>query len=136
MKKLSALLVAGLLTLGACGVASQASPSKVTVTEDEFSVKLSQASAPAGKVTFVLNNTGKIEHELVILKTDLPHDKIPARDNDPTKVQEPGAAGEIEDVAAGTSKEETFDLTPGNYVLLCNVETHYAAGMHIAFVVK
>jgi uncharacterized cupredoxin-like copper-binding protein len=25
---------------------------------------------------------------------------------------------------------------PGNYVLICNEESHYQAGMHLAFVVK
>jgi uncharacterized cupredoxin-like copper-binding protein len=138
MKKVLTVITLTMLVLGACAQAGTApsGPSKVTVSMDEWSVKLSQNSVPAGEVTFALKNNGKLSHELAILKTNLAHDKIPARANDATKVEEPGSIGEIEDVEAGTSKEATFTLTPGNYVLICNEQAHYQAGMHIAFVVR
>jgi uncharacterized cupredoxin-like copper-binding protein len=137
MKKLLPLLAAAMLLTSACAQAGAASgPTKVTVTMNEWGVTLSQASVPAGKVTFVLKNTGKLTHELVILKTELASDKIPMRPAEPKKVTEPGSVGEIEDVDAGQTKQDTFDLAPGNYVLMCNEEEHYQAGMHIAFKVK
>ncbi len=138
MKKVLPVLVATMLVLGACALTgnTQSGPAKVTVTMSEWSVKLSQSTVPAGHVTFALKNDGKLAHELAILKTDLAHDKIPVRVEDATKVQEIGIIGEIEDVDAGQSKEDAFDLAPGNYVLICNQESHYGAGMHLAFVVK
>lgn len=137
MKRLFTLITLAMLILSACAQGTaQSGPAKVTVTMEEWSVKLSQSTVPAGPVTFVLKNNGKLTHELAILKTDLAHDKIPLRPTDAKKVQEPGNVGEIEDVDAGTSKEATFDLTPGNYVLICNEEVHYQAGMHVSFVVK
>lgn len=136
MKRLAPLVAIALFILAACAQAGQAGPGKVTVTVDEWTVKPSQASVPAGQVTFAVKNTGKLTHEVAILRTDLAHDKIPVRDTDPTKVQEPGMIGMIEGVDAGQTKQALFDLTPGSYVLVCNEASHYQAGMHIAFVVR
>ena len=138
MKRLLRLAAIAMLVLSACAQTGSApsGPAKVTVTMSEWSVKLSQPSVLAGQVTFVLKNDGKITHELAILQTDLPYDKIPVRANDAKKVQEPGMVGEIEGVDAGNTKEATFDLKPGNYVLICNEEEHYKAGMYLAFVVN
>jgi uncharacterized cupredoxin-like copper-binding protein len=137
MKRFLPLAATAMLVLGACAQAgAQGGPATVTVSMSEWSVKMSQTSLPAGQVTFALKNEGKLTHELAILKTDLPHDKIPARLDDAAKVQEIGIIGEIEDVEAGLTKSDVFDLAPGNYVLICNEVSHYAAGMHLAFVVK
>ena len=138
MKKLLPFAAIAMLVLGACAQAGSAQngPAKVTVTMSEWSVKMTQTTLPAGQVTFTLKNEGKLTHELAILKTDLPHDKIPARVEDATKVQEIGIVGEVEDVEAGLKKTGVFDLVPGNYVLICNEVSHYQAGMHLAFVVK
>jgi uncharacterized cupredoxin-like copper-binding protein len=138
MKKFLPFAAIAMLVLGAWAQTgnAQGGPAKVTVTMTEWSVKMSQTTLPAGQVTFALKNDGKLTHELAILKTDLPHDKIPVRVEDATKVQEIGIIGEIEDVDAGLTKADVFDLVPGNYVLICNEVSHYQAGMHLAFVVK
>ena len=137
MKKFLPILAAAMLLASACGQAgAQSGLAKITVTMDEWNVKLSQPSVSAGQVTFALKNTGKLAHELAILKTDLAHDKIPVRPTDATKVQEPGMIGEIEGVDPGQTKEGIFDLTPGTYVIICNEKEHYQAGMHVAFTVK
>ena len=138
MKRLLLFTMIATLVLGACAQTGSApgGPAKVTVTMSEWSIKLSQTSVQAGQVTFAVKNDGKVTHEMAILKTDLSHDKIPVRAENAKKVQEPGIAGEIEDVDAGATKEATFDLKPGSYVLICNEEEHYQAGMHLAFVVK
>jgi uncharacterized cupredoxin-like copper-binding protein len=55
------------------------------------------------------------------------------------KVDE-GAAGELigrtETLSPGKTKTVTFDLVPGDYVLLCNLLGHYDAGMFTGFTVK
>jgi len=137
MKKIFSILVISMLALSACGQASaQPGPAKVTVTMTEWAVNLSQASIPAGKVTFVLKNTGTITHELIIAKTDVAQDKMSMQSEDPLKVDESASIGEIGDVDAGQTKEDIFDLAPGNYILMCNEQSHYMSGMHIAFTVK
>ena len=40
------------------------------------------------------------------------------------------SAGEIPDVEAGETKSEEFELTPGKYVIFCNLPGHYAGGMY------
>ncbi len=132
MRILATVTAAAALLLVACAQG----PTRVTVNMEEWAIKLSQASAPAGDVTFVLRNQGKEEHELVILKTDTPDEKLAFRPADPNRAEEPGAIGEIEDVSSGKFKEATFTLAPGRYVLICNEPGHYKAGMHVAFIVR
>jgi uncharacterized cupredoxin-like copper-binding protein len=49
---------------------------------------------------------------------------------------ENSAVGEVEDVAAGTSKKLTLNLKKGHYVLICNIPGHYKSGMHADFTVS
>lgn len=135
MKHAIATAIAAVLLISACG-GSAGGPSKVTLTLADFTIQASPASVPAGQTTFTAKNAGKIDHEFALIKTDLAHDKLPLRTNDPTKVQENVNVGEIEDIKPGASKDLTLDLKPGKYVLICNTEGHYASGMHIAFEVK
>ncbi len=132
MRRFIAVIVASVLLFAACGQAT----SSVTVTMDEWSIKPSQASVPAGPVTFIVTNAGKERHELAVLKTDIAPDKLSYRAADPKKAEEPGNVGEIEDIAAGTTKQATFDLKTGNHVLICNEPDHYKAGMRMAFTVR
>jgi uncharacterized cupredoxin-like copper-binding protein len=39
----------------------------------------------------------------------------------------------IDDMSTGQSGRTTVRLTPGTYVLFCNVTGHYAAGQHTTF---
>ncbi len=101
----------------------------------EYYIKLDRDSVPAGKVTFTVTNAGKMEHELIILKTDLAVDKLPAEKDDATRVDEDkvGNSGEVEEIGPGKTKTGDFDLTAGRYVLICNKAGHYLAGQRIAF---
>ena len=95
----------------------------------------------AGKVKITAPNVGKVEHELVLFKTN----------RDPGSFKVSGGrvneealehaadieeAGEIADVEPGEAKSETFKLTPGKYVMICNVSGHYTAGMYGSITVK
>ena len=42
-----------------------------------MTLTVSPATAPAGDVTFVVKNTGTIDHEAVVLKTNVPFNKTP-----------------------------------------------------------
>ena len=133
-------LVAGALAMAlaaaACGGGAKASTVRVVVQEWIFQPTV--ASVRAGTVTFEVVNEGKQDHELVILKTDLPDAALKMRASE-DKVNE-GASGknvgEAEDIEAGHTKTGTFDFTPGRYVLLCNIAGHYKSGMATSFDVK
>lgn len=158
---IGALLVIGAL-VAACsgtstsgGSAGAASPSAagattttVTVTLQEFAVLPDVATVPAGNVTFVAKNTGPDDvHEMVVVKTDLAADALPVDKDGKALEEAPGMTtiGEVEGVAVGGTKQVSLDLTPGKYVLICNVlqtepdgslESHYKVGMRSAFEVK
>ena len=121
-----------------------------TVNADlsEFNVTVSQfASAPAGDVTFVVKNSGGIDHEMIVLKTDTPFNKLPIADaGDPPapvktgadKVDEGTNVGETGDPNLKPGQTRTFTikhLAAGRYVLLCNLAKHYGLGMRAAFTV-
>jgi uncharacterized cupredoxin-like copper-binding protein len=107
---------------------------QVRVTEADMSLKLDRAAVPAGKVTFVVINSDKVKHEAVLLKTDQAPNALVML-SDENKVDEEASAenvGEVE-VEAGATGTVTMDLTPGKYVLICNMDEHYKAGMYSAF---
>jgi len=93
----------------------------------------STATVKAGDVTFVLQNVGTIEHELVVLKTDTPFDQLAIDGED--RVDEADSVGEVAETAAGVTDSVVLNLTPGNYVLVCNIGGHYRLGMRIALTV-
>ena len=133
---LGGILIVTLLTSG-CGTQGSVALQEgvVTATLTEFTIQLDRPSIAAGKVTFRVKNAGKMEHELIVLKTDVAQDKIPVDPANKAKVDETSSVGEVADVPAGEIKSAVIELTPGKYVLICNKPGHYAAGQHIAFLV-
>lgn len=121
--------------LAACGNDDGATPPakaeqgnsalKVGMSEMKFTPSALEVAAGPVKVTAV--NDGKVEHELVIIKTNRAPDAMPIKDDE---VDETGAIGEIPDVPAGVTKSETFDMKPGRYVILCALPGHYEGGMY------
>lgn len=105
----------------------------VNVSLKEFVVKPAPASITAGKVTFKVKNTGKIDHELVVLKTDTAPGKLTVKKN---QAVETGKVGEVGPVKPGKSGSLTKTLAKGKYVLLCNLPAHYQAKQYVGFVVK
>lgn len=136
MRKLTlalAVLVFAALGAGtAFGVsgAATATTVKVKVKLVEFKILPAVKSAKTGKVTFVVTNAGKINHEFVVIKTSIAAGKLPVQDNE---ASEKGAVGKIGDLAAGKTKRVTLTLKPGKYVFICNLPGHYKAGQYAAF---
>jgi uncharacterized cupredoxin-like copper-binding protein len=144
MRRLStlaaALCIAVVLTTacggGGAGTAASgvAGDGTILTTEKDFGIALEEASTPAGSVTFDITNDGPSTHELVVFKTDLAEGALPV---DGSTVTEEGLdlVDEVEDVAPGVDTSLTVDLEPGSYVVICNIEGHYGAGMHAALTV-
>jgi uncharacterized cupredoxin-like copper-binding protein len=113
-----------------------------------MSLTLSPSSVPAGDVTFVVKNNGKIVHEAVVLKINVPYDKIPI-DNagDPPAPVKTGANKVSEDTNVGETGDPNLEpggtrtftikhMTAGNYAVVCNLANHYAMGMRAPLEVK
>lgn len=124
----------------ACGGGS---PQEVEVRLKEWSVSASVGELKAGKTTFVATNEGTGAHELLVIKEDLPPDELPLADVgvDEKRVN---VRGVIDEVAPGGTQRLTLDLSPGKYVLLCNVvdlsagataASHYRNGMATSLLV-
>jgi uncharacterized cupredoxin-like copper-binding protein len=137
---MAALVLAALAV--ACGGGAKTT---VSVTVQEFSVIPAQDSAPAGTVTFDVENKGPNDtHEFVVIKTDLAPDALPTDENGAVLEEGEGmeVIDEIEDIAVGDTPSLTVDLEAGSYVLICNIydeeeqEAHYQEGMRTAFTVE
>jgi uncharacterized cupredoxin-like copper-binding protein len=107
----------------------------VGVTEVDYSITVDEESAPAGDVTFNIQNDAGQIHEFVVFKTDLAPDALPL--NEDGDVDEEGTGvthiDEVEDIAGGSSQDLTVNLDAGSYVLICNLPGHYKLGMHTGF---
>ena len=129
-----ALLTLAAVALAACQAAPQADVSNAGVVVElrDYSVKPNVPSVTAGKTKIGVRNAASMTHELVVLKTDVSADKLPV-DGAVAKAKEEGKVGFTDVMGAGQVRALTLDLSPGNYVLLCNVAGHYQLGMHVAF---
>jgi len=143
MRRFLTFTTAAILALAAGGV--NASPAAaettattathVSVTLKEMSVQLNVATIPAGPVIFDITNTGAVEHEVVILKTDIAEGSLPDNEEEVGKAAEVGHVDEIDPVLPGATVTLSVTLGPGNYLIICNKPGHHAAGMHAALTV-
>ena len=140
-------IIAVIFIAAACGAAASptpAPPTAVAVTLQEWAVIPDTTTIKAGEVTFNATNAGPDDpHELVVIKTDLGLLSLPTGADG--KVDEQGAGltviGEIAEFAVGAKASGTLTLTPGKYLLICNVldaegDAHYGKGMTIAVTVE
>lgn len=109
---LSAVIVFGAESEPAKGAAASSAALTIHVQEKEFKILLpALKSIPAGKVTFVVTNLGKIQHDLSISGPKVTGPKKTALIN-----------------AGGTAKL-VVTLGKGTYTLYCSVPGHRQLGM-------
>jgi uncharacterized cupredoxin-like copper-binding protein len=122
----------------ACTTPEAGTGTPIAIGEKDFAITADPSSAKKGSTTFNVDNAGPSTHEFVVFATDLAPDALPLADDG--NVDEEGAGvthiDEIEDIGSGCQASLTVDLDPGNYVLICNLPGHYAAGMHVEYKVK
>lgn len=97
----------------------------------DHSITADRSSVPAGHLVFAIHNAGSIVHELVVVRTDLAGNEL-AYDGAALQATVTDRVAEREAIVAGATKRLSVDLTPGRYVLICNIPGHYAAGMRVA----
>jgi hypothetical protein len=128
--------------------------SKVGVDLAEYQVLASPPEAKAGSVKITAKNIGTIQHEMIVVRApsaealpkvteaggeravgDVDEEVIPASE----------AVGEIPEFKAGKQVAKSFQLSPGTYVLFCNIDvenpdgtvtSHYQEGMHTTINVR
>jgi uncharacterized cupredoxin-like copper-binding protein len=102
-----------------------------------MTLTLDQSTIKAGETIFRVHNDAVAEeHEMVLVKLKSPDQKIDvvAGKNriDEKKLK---SMGEVSDLKPGADGQLKAKLTPGSYVLLCNIKGHYQAGMHAGLTV-
>ena len=112
--------------------APAALPSRIGVGLKEFSVNPTAPAAKAGKVTFAVQNNGRVTHEFVVLRTN----KRAADLLSGSRASEAGNVGETGDLKPGAGKTFSINLKAGHYALICNLPGHYSAGQHTDFTVR
>jgi uncharacterized cupredoxin-like copper-binding protein len=131
------------ILLAACG-GGGSKATDVSVTLKEWSVTPSIDDITEGKVKIKVTNEGTIPHEFVIVKSDLSPEGLPVENGNVTEAQV-NIIDEIEPFAAGTTQSLELNLTPGKYLLICNiteqvpgqkVTSHYQNGMVAFFQVE
>ena len=132
MRVVAALIAFATLAAVMTTAASSRSTPSVGVTLKEMTIAVSTQSVAPGKVTFVIQNRGTIEHEFVVLRgvTSLPVKGFKAVE------PEANAVDEVEGIEPGKTGRLTVTLTKGKYLLLCNQPGHYQLGMYTTLVVR
>lgn len=132
----AALVVALLATavvIGASTGHARSAAATVTVRLDEWKVIPSVASVRTGKVTFVARNVGQLDHNLVVLRTNLAPRRLPTVG---ARAKEVGRVGKTPVFSPGQTRRLALTLKAGMYVLICNVPGHYKVGMFVGFRVR
>lgn len=121
------VLILAAFVLTACGGSKGPAETVVNVKLTEYMIQMDKTSIPAGKVKFVIQNAGSLEHEVVL---------EPGNAND-EPYDANGVESEAENIAPGTSAtlEWTLD-TPGDYQLGCHTPGHFEQGMFTEFTVN
>jgi len=101
------------------------------MTGGMMSIRVDKPTVKAGTVTFEVTNWSRsVLHEMLVISVDsptapLPYDYPQARvPEDQVKV-----LGEAADLQPNATKTFEVTLSPGSYLLICNIPGHYAAGM-------
>lgn len=98
---------------------------------------LSASEVKAGKVKFeITNSSTDMEHEFLFFKTDMAPEQLPMM-GDGARIDEGKLQGfqEFGDINEGVTKTWEIELTPGKYILFCNEEGHFKAGMYATLTV-
>lgn len=108
----------------------------VNGTQKEWAISLDAYSHNAGSITFDLTNAGTIAHEFLVVRTDLTSTELLANVDATTKRIDEAlldVVNEQPEYEPGVPGTVTVDLAPGHYVVMCNIEGHYKAGMYADF---
>lgn len=128
-----------------------ASPADVATASARIALDASEyqfsplAPVKAGKVAFDGRNTGQVNHEIAVVKAtgygSLPKNEFGTVEE--SKLPPGLLLGRTTRFAPGQTCAAVYDLTPGSYVLLCNIEfrgatvsSHAGKGMTYDFIVS
>ncbi len=114
--------------------AEETAGKSVEIKMGEYFFDPKNVTVSAGDVKITAPNTGKVLHELVLLKTnkDPGSFEVSGGEVDEKALEDSGIEipGEIADVEPGKTKSATLKLAAAKYAMICNVPGHYEQGMY------
>jgi uncharacterized cupredoxin-like copper-binding protein len=102
-----------------------------------MSIRADQSTVKAGTITFDVTNWSRsVIHEMLVVVVDSANAPLPYDYSKQIVVEaQVKSLGETGELQPNQFKSIDLNLAPGNYLLLCNVPGHYAAGMEIPLTV-
>ncbi|MGH2672425.1 MAG: hypothetical protein ACRDHC_05565 [Actinomycetota bacterium] len=124
-------VIAVLLMLPGCSSPPAPTGPTLRVRMKDFKIEPALPSLEEGRFTLSVWNDGPTTHEFVVVRSARPADELPIG-ADGIRVDEDAVipVDELEEIGAKTRGDLSVSLSPGRYVLFCNLEGHYLAGMH------
>lgn len=102
-------------------------------TVKEWEIAISASKHVAGSITFNLANEGSIPHEFLVVRSDKPAaDLLELVSAETNRLDEEllDVIGEQPEWEPGAPGSVTLDLSPGTYVVMCNIAGHFKNGMY------
>ena len=125
-----------LALLAACGSGGPTPSASVPIHLRNFHIAIAKQVHP-GFTRLAIWSAGPTMHELNIARTDFPAKDLPLSDDGTVDDLDPHAGfthlAEAEGIDIGQRAHLDVHLTPGHYVLYCNMPGHYQAGMYTDF---
>ena len=90
----------------------------------------------SGDLRFELSNVDGVRHSFAVLQTDRDGADLPLTNGRVDPEAAGALAGTVETVLPGGEGGRTFTLSPGRYVLYCDIAGHYEGGMYYTLVVE
>jgi uncharacterized cupredoxin-like copper-binding protein len=126
---------------GAAAIGNGPGSAVVRISERDFHLAASARTIRAGVVDLSVHNQGPDDHELLVVR-DRSNAPLPIRRDGVTVDEErlTATGAEVglglEPGAPGSVRVLRLRLTPGRYVLFCNMAGHYLSGMRIELLVR
>lgn len=119
------LLVLALVT--ACAPTSAGARS-LPVTLHDDGIALGDIQVPSGRIALEIRNEGELVHEVEVFAGATEGRILPVRSSvaDTTGMT---LVDEVEDILVESNASLVVDLTPGTYLVMCNLPEHYQTGM-------
>jgi len=120
---------------GRHGISIPAHASRVDVTLSDYRISaMPMMPIRHGRIAFVVRNTGRIPHELVVFRTDFAATSLPLRADGDANEESPRLTSVVDSgasLASNQTKVFVANLAPGHYVAVCNLPGHYRLGMRL-----
>ncbi|MBI5157306.1 MAG: hypothetical protein HZA58_04750 [Acidimicrobiia bacterium] len=118
-----------MLMLTACAPTEASGDATVLVALADDEILLAPPSVPDGRIVFDTENTSTaLVHEIEVFSGAI-DGVLPPVANSVADTAGLTLIDEVEDIVPGASATLTIDLTPGTYLVICNLPAHFEAGM-------